>query len=116
MGSSSIGIPEAVYLQWLGMMAQTVQRNKEVTTACLSLCESYAHDGMLCCVLKGLGNLEYYPEELGTLRTAGDIDVWCKPAAPCGLGVAVAGLDGKGAHSEKYTGIAGVVEYVNMLH
>lgn len=109
-------IEEVLYLKWLGMTAKVAQRNKEVTAACAELVKQYAHDGIQCCVLKGQGNLEYYPEELQDCRTAGDIDVWCKSMDPDGIDIAVSDLDGQGAHFQKYHGKEAIVEYVRMLH
>lgn len=83
---------------------------------CEELVKQYAHDGIQCCILKGQGNLEYYPEELKECRTPGDIDVWCTPADPSGIDIAVSDLDGKGAHYAKYHGKQAVIEYVKMLH
>ena len=72
---SSLGIPEMVYLKWLGMMAKIAQRNKEMNAECVRLTELLRHDGFHCCILKGQSNLVYYPEELRECRTSGDIDV-----------------------------------------
>lgn len=109
----SMGIDEITYLKWLGLTAKIAQRNKVASRACVSLCKQYAHDGLNCCVLKGQGNLEYYPEELQECRTPGDIDVWCSPK-DC-IAIAVSDNGGNGAHYESYKGIEGIVEYVNML-
>lgn len=114
--SSSSDIDETLYLKWLGMTAKVAQRNKGVNSACAELVKQYAHDGIRCCVLKGQGNLEYYPEELKDYRTAGDIDVWCKTMEPYGIDIAVGDLDGQGAHYQKYRGREAIVEYVRMLH
>ena len=112
----TLGMGELLYLKWLGMTAKVTQRNKVVTTSCAKLVKQYAHDGIQCCVLKGQGNLEYYPEELQDCRTAGDIDVWCSPMDPDGIDIAVSDLDGQGAHYQKYYGKEAIVEYVRMLH
>lgn len=111
-----IGIDEMTYLKWLGMTAKVAQRNREVSATCVELVKQYAHDGLVTCVLKGQGNLEYYPEELKECRTPGDIDVWCAPQDPSGIDIAIADFDGKGAHYERYTGHRAVIEYVKMLH
>lgn len=34
---ASLGIDEITYLKWLGLMAKTSQRNKEMTAACAEL-------------------------------------------------------------------------------
>ncbi len=108
---SSLGIDEKIYLKWLGVVAMTQQRNKEITAACSELCKELAHDGLASCILKGQGNLEYYPEDLKDYRTPGDIDVWCTPIDPRGLDIAVSNGDGKSSHYEKYHGIEAVIEY-----
>ncbi len=105
-----------LYVQWLGLAAKISQRNREVTVACAEVVKQYDHDGIACCILKGQGNLEYYPESLKELRMPGDIDVWCAPADACGIDIAVSDLDGNGAHYETYHGKRAVVEYVMMLH
>lgn len=108
----SIGIDEMTYLKWLGMTAKVAQKNKELSIACASLCKDLAHDGLYACILKGQSNLVNYPEELRECRTPGDIDVWCGLMDPCGIDIAVADSDGKGAHYEKYQGERGVIEWV----
>lgn len=113
---ASLGIPESVYLKWLGLTAKVAQRNRGVSAACVELVKQYAHDGLTCCVLKGQGNLEYYPEDMREYRTPGDIDVWCAPMDSSGIDIAVADLDGKGAHYETYHSRRAVIEYVKMLH
>lgn len=113
---ASLGIPEMVYLKWLGMTAKVAQRNRQVSEACVELVKQYAHDGIATCILKGQGNLEYYPEELKECRTPGDIDVWCSPADTSGIDIAVSDIDGKGAHYQKYHGKEAIVEYAKMLH
>lgn len=105
---ASLGIPEVVYLKWLGLTAKVVQRNKELNAECAKVCAELAHDGLQCCVLKGQSNLVNYPEELRGCRTAGDIDLWTLPH-PEGIPIAVASNDS--AEYVNYKGIAGVVEY-----
>lgn len=113
---ASLGIPEVVYLKWLGLTAKVAQRNRQVTEACVELVKLYARDGIATCILKGQGNLVNYPEELRECRTPGDIDVWCKTVDDGGIDIAVSDLDGKGAHYQKYHGNEAVIEYVKMLH
>lgn len=112
----SIGIDEMTYLKWLGLTAKIAQKNKALSDACTSLCKDLAHDGLYACILKGQSNLVNYPEELRDCRTPGDIDVWCAPMDPCGIDIAVADLDGNGAHYEKYAGERGVIEWVLADH
>lgn len=111
---ASLGMDEMTYLKWLGLMAKIQQRNKTVSQDCVRLAKDLAHDGMSCCVLKGQSNLVYYPEDLRECRTSGDIDVLIRPADDAGIEIAVADLDGKGAHYERYAGIRGSIEYVRM--
>lgn len=73
---SSIGIPEAIYLKWMGMMIKTVQRNKNCLQVCKTLTEEYEAEGLSACVMKGQANRRYYPSDLAELRTSGDIDLW----------------------------------------
>ncbi len=110
----SLGMDEMTYLKWLGMMAKIQQRNSSVSQDCVRLAKDLAHDGMNCCVLKGQSNLVYYPEDLRECRTPGDIDVLIRPADDAGIEIAVADLDGKGSHYERYAGIRGSIEYVRM--
>lgn len=105
-----ISIDEALYLKWLGLTARVAQRNREVSEACVELVKQYAHDGLQCCILKGQGNLEYYPEELRECRTPGDIDVWCKTT------FSPAGFSAERSQSKCYSGNKGVIEYVKRLH
>ena len=72
---STINLPEALRLRWLGMAAKIQQRNQVMTEECVRLSKQLAHGGFHCCILKGQSNLAYYPEDLREYRTAGDIDV-----------------------------------------
>lgn len=74
-GTSALTIDKTTYLKWLGLTAKIAQRNKVVTRECVQLSERLAHDGMMCCIIKGQSNLVNYPEELRECRTPGDIDV-----------------------------------------
>lgn len=142
---SDLGISEWLYLKWLGTAAKIQQQNQVVNAACVELVRQYTHDGLSCCILKGQGNLVNYKTssnspclgggtddtDLGMYRTPGDIDVWCTPADPCGIEIAVGDLDPstgsgqvlKGAHgvyaersrSKEYHGKQAVIEYVRML-
>lgn len=98
---ASIGIPEVIYLKWLGLTAKTAQRNKELTTACAEVSERFEKDGFHSCVLKGQSNLVYYPEELGRCRTCGDIDAWLM-LVECGLCGEMKGLKARRKKLVKY--------------
>lgn len=107
---SSIGIPETVYLKWVGVTAKTVQRNGVMNRECSEVCKELTHDGFRCCVLKGQGNIEYYPENLQGYRISGDIDVWCDPYDS----IAIAVGDKNGAEYVEYHGNNAIVEYAMM--
>lgn len=68
--------PTALRLQWIGLSASITGRNELLNHRCLELQEKLNKAGFKCCILKGQGNLQYYPEELRKLRQSGDIDVW----------------------------------------
>lgn len=76
---ASLGIPEMVYLKWLGLVAKTAQRNRETLAVCRRLADEYRADGFDSCVMKGQSNRLYYPSELAVCRTSGDVDVWMRP-------------------------------------
>lgn len=132
---ASLGMDEMTYLKWLGLVAKTQQKNKEMCGLCETVCKDFLHDGFRTMVLKGQSNLAYYPEGLKEFRTAGDIDLyaWETPSysplygegsndSNCskgssgskGISIAVSDLDGKGAHYEYYTGSKAVIEYTKM--
>lgn len=50
---ASIGIPEALYLKWLGMTVKVQQRNRMMNEECVAVTKQLVHDGLACCVLKG---------------------------------------------------------------
>lgn len=104
---ASLGIPEMTYLKWLGLVAKTQQKNREMNTLCAEVCKDFLHDGFRTMVLKGQSNLTCYPEELKECRTAGDIDVWVRPFE----GIDIAVSSGNGAEYVNYTGKTAVVEY-----
>lgn len=104
-------LSELLYLQWLGLTAKIQQKNKTMCSLCETVCKDFLHDGFRTMVLKGQSNLAHYPEDLAEFRTSGDIDLYAWPIEPEGIEIAVADLDGKGAHYEKYHGWRAVVEY-----
>lgn len=71
------GMPEMLYLTWLGMAAKIQQRNEVVNHRCLDLQRMLLNDEITNCVLKGQGIAKLYGEHLCHLRQSGDIDVWC---------------------------------------
>lgn len=76
---SVIGMPEMLYLTWMGIAATIQQRNEVVNRQCVELQRKLANDGFQSCILKGQGVAMVYPEHLRGLRQSGDIDVWAKP-------------------------------------
>lgn len=81
---ASLGMDEMTYLKWLGLVAKTQQKNKEMCGLCETVCKDFLHDGFRTMVLKGQSNLAYYPEDIKAFRTAGDIDLyaWETPSVP----------------------------------
>lgn len=104
-------LDDNTYLKWLGLTVKIQQKNKTMCSLCETVCKDFLHDGFRTMVLKGQSNLAHYPEDLAEFRTSGDIDLYAWPIEPEGIEIAVADLDGKGAHYEKYHGWRAVVEY-----
>lgn len=73
---SVIGMPEMIYLTWMGMAAVIQQKNEVVNKQCVELQEKLKADGLRSCILKGQGVAQMYGEQLCMLRQSGDIDVW----------------------------------------
>ena len=61
-------------LQWIGQVQLIEQRNKLLNTRIGQLFGLLEEAGFDCCLLKGQGNAEMYPNPL--MRCSGDIDVW----------------------------------------
>lgn len=72
---SVIGMPEMLYLKWMGMAAKIQHRNEVVNRQCLELQKRLRVDGFRSCVLKGQGVAYFYSGELKGLRQSGDIDI-----------------------------------------
>ena len=70
--------PFDVAAEWVHDAQMAKERNQKVTACCLKVAEQLDKDGFSCCVLKGQGNQNNYPEELRDYRTPGDIDIWVK--------------------------------------
>ena len=75
-GFETIGLPEMLYLKWMGMAAKIQQRNKIVDERCVALHKRLSAEGFHSCVLKGQGVGLQYAEHLLGLRQSGDIDIW----------------------------------------
>lgn len=106
--------PADIRLQWYGYALKIERMNEKITKQCRELTKRYEHDGLQCCILKGLGNLQNYPEELRMRRMPGDIDVWSIPPKD-GLDIAVA-TGNKDVEYVNYRGVNAVIEYVKMQH
>lgn len=60
--------------QWIGAVLQIASGNALLNTRTVELCRVLEKAGLRCCILKGQGNAEMYPNALS--RNPGDIDVW----------------------------------------
>ena len=101
--------PADIRLQWYGYALKIERMNEKLNMQCGEITKRYEHDGLRCCILKGQGNLLYYPEILRMRRTPGDIDLWCI-TPPSGLSMPNASL----RDYTNYHGINAVMEYVRM--
>ncbi len=68
--------PEMLYLNWLGMAAMIQQRNEVVNRQCVEVQRLLLDKGFRSCIFKGQANASLYPDDLGSLRQSGDIDIW----------------------------------------
>jgi len=59
---------------WMGAVLQIANSNTLLNKRVVELCQILEKAGFRCCILKGQGNAEMYPNPLS--RTPGDIDVW----------------------------------------
>lgn len=101
--------PADIRLKWYGYALKIERMNEKLNMQCGEITKRYEHDGLRCCILKGQGNLLYYPEILRMRRTPGDIDLWCI-TPPSGLSMPNASL----RDYTNYHGINAVMEYVRM--
>lgn len=67
-------MPKTLLLGWIGQVQMIEQRNCLINKRIEQLFEMMERDGFECCLLKGQGNAEKYPNPLR--RTPGDIDIW----------------------------------------
>ena len=70
--------PFDVLAEWVHDAQVTKDGNELLTSCCLKVSEQFNKAGFCCCVLKGQGNQNNYPENLRYCRTPGDIDIWVK--------------------------------------
>lgn len=69
------GMPEMLYLTWMGMAAKIQQRNEVVNRQCVELEAKISADGYRSYIMKGQGNAVLY-NDLALLRQSGDIDIY----------------------------------------
>lgn len=74
-----ITCPKTIALQWAALAQQIKARNRQMTEECRRITDLLREDGFESCILKGQGNLMYYPYQIVGLRQSGDIDVWVTP-------------------------------------
>lgn len=67
-------LPKDILLQWIGQVQRVEQQNKLLNKRIEQLFGMLEQKGFQCCLLKGQGNAEMYPNPLR--RCSGDIDVW----------------------------------------
>lgn len=67
-------LPKNILMQWIGAQTVISNRNSLLNRQTALLYEILKSDGLRCCILKGQGNVTFYPIDL--MRTPGDIDVW----------------------------------------
>lgn len=67
-------ISKETLLQWIGHVHLIEQQNKLLNKRIEQLFGVLEQEGFKCCLLKGQGNAEMYPDSLR--RCSGDIDIW----------------------------------------
>jgi hypothetical protein len=70
---------EDLIMDWMGEAVKIQRRNSKLNNACKKLCEEFEGKGCKTCVLKGQSNRVYYPNDLASRRTPGDVDIWLFP-------------------------------------
>lgn len=73
---SEVKIPQALLLQWIGIVEQIRVQNQLLNKRTQELTKYLTEQGKKSCILKGQGNSLMYPNP--AMRTPGDIDVWLK--------------------------------------
>ena len=69
-----VHVDEDTLLEWMALVRQLAKSNSLLNERVCQLFQRLEKDGFRCCLLKGQGNAEMYPDP--NLRTPGDIDVW----------------------------------------
>ena len=59
---------------WMGSVIQIKQQNALVSKRAIEVCDIWKNAGFRCCLLKGQGNAEMYPDP--SVRMPGDVDLW----------------------------------------
>ena len=67
-------LSKVLLLQWIGLVQLIEQRNKLLNKRVELLFGMLGKDGFHCCLLKGQGNAEMYPDP--SVRMPGDVDLW----------------------------------------
>lgn len=68
--------PKSLALKWAILAQRIKEVNKQMTVECQKVSQLLKEEGFESCILKGQGNLAYYPDDLKDLRQSGDIDIW----------------------------------------
>lgn len=63
-----------LFYEWFGLSEQIKKKNLLLNKRCIDITRHFESAGFRCCIMKGQGNAQMYPEPLS--RTSGDIDVW----------------------------------------
>lgn len=68
---------DCLLMNWMGECMMIARQNMKVDENIAGLFHALGDKGFECCLLKGQGNAQLYPNPLD--RTCGDIDVWIRP-------------------------------------
>lgn len=69
-----VHVDDETLLDWMALVRQLERSNALLNKRVCELFQKLREDGFRCCLLKGQGNAEMYPNP--ALRIPGDIDVW----------------------------------------
>lgn len=75
-GFANIGMPEMLYLTWMGTAASIQMRNEQINKQCVEVQQMIEKAGFRTYIMKGQGNAALYGGELSPLRQPGDIDIY----------------------------------------
>lgn len=68
---------DTLFMNWIGECVMIARQNMKADENIAGLFHRLGDKGFECCLLKGEGNAQLYPNPLD--RTCGDIDVWIRP-------------------------------------